>query len=214
MPPIAVTAALITLSRNAVFCTRKNLSGQCGLTFERLIFSRLFSCSLACQSLFHTLLLARLQVIGMTLHFFDDVFRLNLTFEATKGVLQRLALLQSNFCQTRHHRSAPTIGANFSLLHLQCCKRFPSTSSRRRKHAPTKFTAQWLPTRPLLRYDPQTLGDRVFSMECIIPTAPCCCTRTSLQTTRQPGWIPFSLSAIVRLYDRRSLPPGSFLTGK
>src|SRR3954454_5112674 len=99
---------------------------QCGLSFERLIFSRFLSCPLACERLFHTLLLARLQVIGMTLHFFDNVFRLNLTLEATKGVLQRLALLQSNFCQTRHHRSAPKIGANFSLLTpLQCCKQLP-----------------------------------------------------------------------------------------
>ncbi len=38
----------------------------------------------------------------MTLHFLNDVFRLNLTLEPTEGVLQRLTLLQSNFCQTDH----------------------------------------------------------------------------------------------------------------
>jgi hypothetical protein len=32
----------------------------------------------------------------------DDVFLLHLALEATKGILQRLALLQSNFCQSDH----------------------------------------------------------------------------------------------------------------
>jgi hypothetical protein len=32
----------------------------------------------------------------------DDVFLLHLALEATKGILQRLTLLQSNFCQSDH----------------------------------------------------------------------------------------------------------------
>jgi len=55
--------------------------------------------TLACQGLFHARFLARLQVIGVTLHFPNDVFLLDLAFEAAQGIFQRLALLQSNFCQ-------------------------------------------------------------------------------------------------------------------
>ena len=38
----------------------------------------------------------------MTLDLLNDVFLLHLSLEATKGILQRLALLQSNFCQSDH----------------------------------------------------------------------------------------------------------------
>jgi hypothetical protein len=65
-------------------------------------FSTLFSRTLSRHSLLQSALLARLQVVGVTPHFLNDVFRLNLALEPTKGVLQRLALLQSNFCQTHH----------------------------------------------------------------------------------------------------------------
>jgi hypothetical protein len=37
---------------------------------------------------------------GVTLDLPDDVFLLHLALEATKGILQRLALLESNFCQS------------------------------------------------------------------------------------------------------------------
>jgi ketosteroid isomerase-like protein len=40
-------------------------------------------------------------------HFLNDVFRLNLALEPTEGVLQRLALLQSNFCQTHYPQTSP-----------------------------------------------------------------------------------------------------------
>src|SRR3954453_13569858 len=119
---------------------------QCGLSFERLIFSRFLSCPLACERLFHTLLLARLQVIGMTLHFFDNVFRLNLTLEATKGVLQRLALLQSNFCQNASPPICAKVGANFSLLHLQCCNqlsKYPKSTEKARSCPHLELTADF-----------------------------------------------------------------------
>jgi len=72
------------------------------------LFANLFSGTLSCQSLLHPALLARLQVEGVTLHFLDDVFGYNLALEATKGVLQRLALLQSNFCQAHHPQTSTT----------------------------------------------------------------------------------------------------------
>ncbi len=50
----------------------------------------------------------------MTFHFLNDVFGLNLALEPTKGILQRLALLQSNFCQT-HHPQTSTISDIFEL---------------------------------------------------------------------------------------------------
>jgi hypothetical protein len=52
-----------------------------------LLFAILFASTLACQCLFDALLLARFQVIGVTLHFLNDVFRLNLALEAAKGIL-------------------------------------------------------------------------------------------------------------------------------
>src|SRR5438067_2380858 len=64
-------------------------------------------------------LLARLRIVGVTPHFFNDVFRLNLPLEPTKGILQRLAVLQSNFCQT-HHLPTKTKRAHLSLTHLYC----------------------------------------------------------------------------------------------
>ncbi len=64
-----------------------------------------FAGTLSCQSLLQSPLLARLQVVGMTLHLLNDIFRLNLALKPTQGILQRFALLQSNFCQTHHLQS-------------------------------------------------------------------------------------------------------------
>ncbi len=47
------------------------------------ICAGLFPSTFPCQSLLHPLFLARLQVEGMALHILDNVFRLNLTLEAT-----------------------------------------------------------------------------------------------------------------------------------
>jgi len=79
----------------------------------------LFSGTLSCQSFLQSALLARLQIVGVTPHFFNDVFRLNLALEPTKGIFQRLAVLQSNFCQT-HHLPTKTKRAHLSLPHLYC----------------------------------------------------------------------------------------------
>jgi hypothetical protein len=52
-----------------------------------LFLAVLFAGTLACQRLFDALLLARFQVIGVTLHFLNYVFRLNLALETAKGIL-------------------------------------------------------------------------------------------------------------------------------
>jgi hypothetical protein len=44
---------------------------------------------------------AGLQIVGMTLYFLNNVFRLNFALEAAKGALYRLTFLQSNFSQTK-----------------------------------------------------------------------------------------------------------------
>ena len=80
-----------------------------------VLFANLFSGTLLRQSLLHPASLARLQVVGVTLYFLNDVLRLNLAFEPTQGVLQRLALLQSNFCQ---NLSPPTQHYYWTCLEL------------------------------------------------------------------------------------------------
>jgi len=47
-----------------------------------LFFACFFAAALARQRFFYALLLAGLQVEGVTLHFLDDVFLLHLAFEA------------------------------------------------------------------------------------------------------------------------------------
>jgi hypothetical protein len=58
------------------------------------LFATLFSSTLSRQGFLYALLLARLQVKGVTPDLLDDVFLLYLALEATKGLLQRLAFLQ------------------------------------------------------------------------------------------------------------------------
>src|SRR5438067_8293727 len=65
-----------------------------------LLLASFLAAALARQRLFHALLLARFQIKGVPLDLLDYVFCLYLALEATQGVLQRFALLQSHFCQT------------------------------------------------------------------------------------------------------------------
>jgi len=62
-------------------------------------FTNLLSGTLSRQGLLYSTLCARLQVKGVTLHFFNDVFGLHLALKPPQGILDRLAFLQSNFCQ-------------------------------------------------------------------------------------------------------------------
>ena len=64
-----------------------------------LLFASFFAAALARQRFFYALLLAWLEVEGVTLHFLNNVLSLYLALEATQGVLQRLALLNTYFRQ-------------------------------------------------------------------------------------------------------------------
>jgi hypothetical protein len=84
-----------------------------GPQWEQLIFglfANLLLCPLTSQSLLYAELRARLQIVGMTLDFLNDVFRLNFALEPTQGALNGLAFLQSNFCQTKSPPNPATNG--------------------------------------------------------------------------------------------------------
>jgi hypothetical protein len=110
---------------------RRPLLGSSDLNCANLIglSAILFSGTLSRQSLLHSALRARLQVEGVTLHFFNDVFRLNLALEPTKGILDRLTLLQSNFRQT-HPPQTKTNRTYLSLLHLTAPRRTECQTTR------------------------------------------------------------------------------------
>jgi len=58
-----------------------------------LLFASLLAIPLARQCCFYATLLARFEVVGMTLHFLDDVFLLYLPLKPAQRVLKRLAFL-------------------------------------------------------------------------------------------------------------------------
>ena|SRR5215813_2915237 len=62
-------------------------------------FSCFFACALARQRFFHALFLARLQVKGVTLYFFNNVLLLYLALKTAQSIFKRFAFLQSYFCQ-------------------------------------------------------------------------------------------------------------------
>ncbi len=64
-----------------------------------LLFTNLLPVAFACECFLHALLLAGLQVKGVALYLFDNVLRLHLPLETTKSILQRLAFLNTYFCQ-------------------------------------------------------------------------------------------------------------------
>ena len=66
------------------------------------IAPHLLAAPLAGQSLLHPALFSRLQIVGVFLNFFDDVFLLDLAFETAQSVFQRLAFLESYFRQSSH----------------------------------------------------------------------------------------------------------------
>jgi hypothetical protein len=104
---------------NQLACDGQKLKGRCLRQRPRLIqlillFAKLLAGTLARQRLLHAALRTRLQVEGVTLHFFNDVFRLNLALKSPQGVLDRFALLQSDFCQFNH----PPAGATLASLSL------------------------------------------------------------------------------------------------
>ena len=65
-----------------------------------LFFTRFLAAALTGQCFFHALLLARLQVKGVTLDLLDNVFLLHLALETPQRVFEGFTLLKSNFRQT------------------------------------------------------------------------------------------------------------------
>jgi hypothetical protein len=68
-------------------------SGPNGCNLIKPLFAHLLSGTLLRQSLLHPALRSRLQVIGVALHFLNNVFRLNLALETTAGVFYLTRLL-------------------------------------------------------------------------------------------------------------------------
>jgi len=80
------------------------------------LVSRFLAKPLPGQCLLHPLLLARLQIKGVSFDLLDDVFLLHLAFEAPQRVLQRLTFLNPHFRQT-----APTPNSVLRLvMHTSC----------------------------------------------------------------------------------------------
>jgi hypothetical protein len=75
-----------------------------------LLFTSLFAIPLACQRLFYATLFARLQIEGMTFHFLNDVFLLNLAFKPAQCIFKRLAFLNANLRQRTTPPNRPTMG--------------------------------------------------------------------------------------------------------
>ena len=67
-----------------------------------LLFTSFLTIPLPCQCCFDTTLLARLQVVGVTLYFLDNVFLLHLALETAQGIFKGFAFLNSNLCQWRY----------------------------------------------------------------------------------------------------------------
>ena len=65
-----------------------------------LLLANLFASALASECGFDAFFLAGLQVKGVALNLFDDVFLLNFPLETPQSVLEGFTLLQSNFRQT------------------------------------------------------------------------------------------------------------------
>ncbi len=72
-----------------------------------LLFTSLLAIPLACQRFLHTALFARFQVEGVTFHFLNDVFLLNLAFKPAQRIFKRLAFLNANLRQ-KNYTSKPT----------------------------------------------------------------------------------------------------------
>lgn len=68
----------------------------CGLV---LFLADLLAIAFACKSFLDATLLTWLQIEGVPLDLFDDVFGLHLALEATKCVLERFTFLNTNLCQ-------------------------------------------------------------------------------------------------------------------
>ncbi len=67
-----------------------------------LFLACFFTAALASERFLDTLLLAGLQVEGMTFYFFNDVFLLYLALEPAESIFEGFTLLKSDFSQTNY----------------------------------------------------------------------------------------------------------------
>ena len=81
-----------------------------GPTCLVLLFASLFPAPFASQRFFYALLLAWLEVVGVSLDLLDDVFLLYFALETPQGILKRLTFLQSYFRQIRYTPKLVPIG--------------------------------------------------------------------------------------------------------
>jgi len=72
-----------------------------------LLLADFLTITLTGERFFNTLLLARLEIEGMTLYFLDDVFGLHLALETAQSILKGFAFLNSNLCQEKHLQTFP-----------------------------------------------------------------------------------------------------------
>ncbi len=72
-----------------------------------LLFSCFLTIPLARQCFFYSTALARFQVKGVTLHFLNDVFLLNLALKPAQCIFKRFAFLHTNLCQMNHTSKHP-----------------------------------------------------------------------------------------------------------
>ncbi len=82
-----------------------------------LLFTSLLAIPLARQGCLDAALFARLQVVGVTLYFLDNVLLLYLALEPAQRILQRLAFLYTNFGQ-KFSTSKPARGAVIMILEM------------------------------------------------------------------------------------------------
>jgi hypothetical protein len=75
-----------------------------------LFLTNLLTVTLASQRFFHALLLAWLQIEGVTLDLFDNVFGLHLALKAPQCVLKRFTFLNTNLCQGKYTSQSGLIG--------------------------------------------------------------------------------------------------------
>jgi hypothetical protein len=64
-----------------------------------LLFTSLLAAALSRQCFLQSSLFTRLQVVGVTLYFLNDVLLLHLPLEAAQRILEGLTLLKTNFRQ-------------------------------------------------------------------------------------------------------------------
>jgi hypothetical protein len=72
-----------------------------------LLFTSFLAIPLARQRFLYAALFARLQVEGVTLHFLNNVFLLDLALKPAQRIFKRFAFLNTNLCQKLHLQTVP-----------------------------------------------------------------------------------------------------------